>query len=313
MDSRDDHLHRLAEHQHGLVTRAQMDAAGVGRSGRRHRLARGEWEQLSPRVLQRRGAPATSAQAAMAAVLDVGPSSYLSHWSAAAVWGVPGARLAPHHVIVVRPRAPQVSSLATVHRPRHLTDPFAAMLDGLPVVRPELTLLQMAAHLHPGRLARWVDRMWSDGLVSGRSLRRHLGPLMHRGRAGTAAMRQVLDDRPDTYVPPASGLEGRFVEVAREAGLRFRRQVDLGGDEQWCGRVDFLAEDLPLVVEVDSERYHAALVDRAADAAREARLVAAGFTVVRVTDHQVWYDRPAVVRAVLAGRARASARRRSAA
>jgi very-short-patch-repair endonuclease len=81
----------------------------------------------------------------------------------------------------------------------------------------------------------------------------------------------------------------------------WRRQVDLGGAQGWCGRVDFLHEALPVVVEVQSERYHTALLDVAADAARRARLEAAGFLVVEVWDSQLWYARHEVVTRVREG------------
>jgi very-short-patch-repair endonuclease len=62
--------------------------------------------------------------------------------------------------------------------------------------------------------------------------------------------------------------------------------------------VDFLHVDLPLVVEVQSERYHTALLDRAHDAERRARLARGGFQVVEVWDAAIWHDRRAVVRSV---------------
>ena len=50
------------------------------------------------------------------------------------------------------------------------------------------------------------------------------------------------------------------------------------------------------MVEVQSWRYHIALLDAAADARRRARLEAAGFVVVEVWDTDLWH-RPWVVEA----------------
>ncbi len=103
-------------------------------------------------------------------------------------------------------------------------------------------------------------------------------------------MRDLLDALPDGYVPPASNLEARFRSLLAEAGLPpMRSQVDLGDDVHWCGRVDFLAEDVPLVVEVDSDRFHAALVDKEADEKRQAALTRAGFAVIRVDEFDIWH------------------------
>ncbi len=139
-----------------------------------------------------------------------------------------------------------------------------------------------------------VDTAWSMRLVSGPSLHRMLDELAQRGRPGIRVMRQVLRDRPVDYIPPASGLEARLVQILERAGQPpMRRQVDLG-DTLWIGRVDFRDERLPLVVEVQSERFHASHIDTQLDAQRLRRLREAGLTVVEITDVEVWH-RPEVV------------------
>lgn len=304
-------LTELSERQHSLVARRQGQELGLTRAAWRWRTIRPDWDLLSPRVARRTGSPSTPEQRALAAVLDVGPSAYVSHASAAALWGIPGFTVQPVHVIVVRGGRQVPSSLAITHRPRHLPDPFGTELDGIPVVRPALLLLQLAAEVRPARLRRILDRMWDRRLLSGPSVARELAPLMHRGRDGTAPLREVLDGLPTGYVPSASSLEARAEAVLREAGLGpFRRQVDLGDGGRWCGRVDLLHESLPVVVEIDSDKYHAALTDAADDLARDLRLERAGFTVVRVQEAEVWH-RPsaavAKVRAALAGGRRRAA------
>lgn len=290
----DTSLHQLAETQHGLVARRQADALGLGRRSWLRRLEKDGWEPLSDRVARRTGSPPTAAQRALAGVLDAGPSTYLSEDSAATMWDVPGFCLDPIEVMSTRGRAVR-SSLATVHLPRHLPDPFAATLDGVPVVRPALLLLQLSARVHPARLARILDHLWSRRLLSGPSVRAELAPVMHRGRPGTANLRRLLDSLPDDYVPTASALESRFASIISLHDLpRMRRQVDLGDDVRWCGRVDFLAEEFPLVVEVQSDRFHTALGDAASDLERRRRLEAAGFVVVEVDELDIWH-RPNVV------------------
>jgi very-short-patch-repair endonuclease len=117
-------------------------------------------------------------------------------------------------------------------------------------------------------------------------------------------LRDLLDERGDGYVPPASNLEARFASIVAEAGLpEMRRQVDSGGD-RWVGRVDFRDARLPLVVEVQSEAFHTALTDRVADEARLAALRRAGFEVVEVTEAQVWHRPREVVHLEREARAR---------
>lgn len=89
------------------------------------------------------------------------------------------------------------------------------------------------------------------------------------------------------------------------------RQVNVGA-EDWVGRVDFRDPDLPLVVEVNSERYHAALSDGRADAARYAKLRAAGFVVLVFTDDQVWRHPREVLAQVVGARRHLRGRPRAA-
>jgi very-short-patch-repair endonuclease len=187
------------------------------------------------------------------------------------------------------------SALAVVHELRDLPVEHTTVLRGIPVLRPERTVLELCRTEHPARVGRALDDLWRRRLLSGPSLRRIVDSLAVQGRAGITVARHLLDERGDDYVPPASNLEARFADIVARAGLPpMRRQVDCGGC-RWVGRVDFRAVDRPLIVEVQSETYHSSLTDAASDATRLAKLRAAGFTVVEVTDAEVWHDAPSVV------------------
>ena len=90
-----------------------------------------------------------------------------------------------------------------------------------------------------------------------------------------------------------------MIQLLDEAGIRVRRQVDLGGDD-WIGRVDLLVEGTNVVIEIDSARFHTSLLDQERDAQRDAALAAIGLHVVRVTAHQAWNAPTEVVREVRA-------------
>lgn len=307
-------LNQLAATQHGLLTHRQATDLGMTRSAWRHAVASGGWEPVTDRVLRRSGSPNSLDQRLLAAALDAGPSAYLSHQSGGGAWQVPGFAPEPVEVIVLRDGKEVETPLATVHRPRHLPDPFGTTIRGLPVVRPALLLLQLAPLVSPDRLHRCLDHLWSRRLLSGPSVAAELASVMHRGRPGTAVLRELLDSLPPDYVPTASALEGRVDRILRSEGLPpFRRQVDLGDGDRWCGRIDFLDPELPVVLEVDGDAFHQALVDRADDARRQERLEAAGFTVVRVSEHEVWHRADAVVDRVRDARRVAYARRAAAA
>ena len=193
-----------------------------------------------------------------------------------------------------------------VHEVLTLSTDQVTMLDGVPIIRPERLILELCATAHPARAERALDTGWSKALYSGDSLRRIHDELAASGRSGIVLMRDLLAARPPGWTPPASNLEARFMSVAKEACLgQWRRQIDVGSMDHWSGRVDFVARELPLIVEVQSERYHSALTDQTHDAVRHADLEHAGFTVVEVWDTQLWHAKHEAVAAVREGIRRA--------
>jgi very-short-patch-repair endonuclease len=295
MDDVDRFLYDLAELQHGALARRSMYEVGLSRASRRNWVDGGGWEPDGPRVLHRKGAPKSKHYLVMRAVLDAGPGAALSHAAAAAWWGLPGYDLRVLHV--TRPRGITSSPLAfgRLHEVKALRAVDVTVLEGIPVVRPERTILELCGSVHPGRAERALDAAWSKSLLSGRSCRAFLEAMAASGRNGIVLLRQLLEDRPDDYVPPASNLEGRVKDILAGAGLgEWRRQVDTGG-ATWTGRVDFRHAVLPAILEVQSERYHAALTHRADDARRRTQLEVDGFFVAEVWDTDVWYHRADVV------------------
>jgi very-short-patch-repair endonuclease len=288
----------LAERRHGVVAHRELRAVGLSRSQIDHLCRSPRWERRSDEVLVLRGAPRSTAQTVAAAVLDAGPGARLSDRSAAARWGLAGCRLSPLTACTVSP-SQRRSALIKVNRVRRLPDRWCTELDGIPIIRPELLAVRLFALEHPLRAATLTDRLWSLRLLSGPSIASLLDDMGARGRNGIAGLRLYLDERGPGYVPPASNLESRVKQILEAAGIRVRCQVDSGGD-RWTGRVDFRSEEWPVIIEVQSEVHHAALVDRLADEQRLAALRAAGFEVVELWDTTVWSDADAVIRAVQA-------------
>lgn len=163
-------------------------------------------------------------------------------------------------------------------------------LAGLPGVRSE-------------QVERAVDNAWAQRLVSGRTLHSLMAQLQHRRWHGTQVMRSILAERGEAYVPPASNLEARVVRILHQAGEpSLRRQVNCGDEDGWIGRVDFIDDEVPFVLEVQSERFHSSLLDQKADCERIARLEAAGYVVATVTETDVWHRPSRVLKIVRDGR-----------
>jgi len=281
-----------AEQQHGLVSRRQVLDA-LGSSSAVYKLFRSSgWEPVTPRVLRRIGVPRTDGQRALAVVLDAPGDAVLSHFSAASWWGLTGCSLTPLTIATASDDRRR-TELGVTHRVSQLPKRWVATHEGVPIVRPEFLALQLCAICSEQRAGRLVDHLWSERLLSGATINRFLDDLGERGRNGTAGLRRYLKPRGVDYTPPASGLESRVMELLNDADIPVRPQVNSGG-EQWTGRVDFRHEISPLIVEVQSEKYHASLTNKADDERRIEALEADGFTVVEVTDADVW-QRPGYV------------------
>jgi len=159
------------------------------------------------------------------------------------------------------------------------------------------------------RVARAIDNSLNRGLVDLEVLRVVTIEMVARGRKGSALMRKLLTARGAGYIPPASGLEATFLAGWVAAGHPpLRREVDSGGDH-WVGRVDLRDEVVPLIVEIDSEIHHTALLDVESDEKRDEELPEAGFEIERVTEYEIRHDLDAAVERVAKRRAELLARR----
>jgi very-short-patch-repair endonuclease len=317
----DSALRRLAEQQHGVVSVEQASRLGFGKDTRRVLVDGRRWERRSGLVYRLVGSTDTERQRLMEAVLSAGPGAALSGETAAAFWGVRGAVIEPIQVVRPRDHADR-GGRGTRHEPTLLPLTHVVELEGIPVVTPARALFDVAGSQKRGaELQWWVDRVErlinnaiTDRLVDGASLHAMLREIAQRGRPGIRVMRQILTKIGPDYVAPASGLETRIVQLCERVGLSpLRRQVNLGDGERWIGRVDFVAPDVPFVLEAQSERFHTSDLDRQLDGTRIARLEAAGYVVGQVWDEDIWYRPDKVIGTILEGTRKAATRLRTSA
>ncbi|MGH2988120.1 MAG: type IV toxin-antitoxin system AbiEi family antitoxin domain-containing protein [Solirubrobacterales bacterium] len=283
----------LAERQHGVVTRAQLLAAGIGPHRVKHRLARGRLHPIH-RGVYAVGRPRLTRHGLwMAAVLACGPSAVLSHESAAALWGLrPQGR--PEIEVSVRTGRARTRRRIVVHRRANLGARDVTVRDRIPVTTPICTLVDIALALDREELEAAINAADRRELVGPDRLRRALNELPRR--PGVANLREALDRR--TFTLTDSALERRFLPLARDAGLG----QPLTGVRLNGFKVDFYWPDLGLVVETDGLRYHRTPAQQATDRLRDQAHTAAGLTSLRFTHAQVRYQ-PGHVRSTLAATA----------
>jgi hypothetical protein len=182
-------------------------------------------------------------------------------------------------------------------------------VDGLRVTTVARTIFDLAGEPHhPWTFRsevlleahkRHTARIFNEGLrINGTTMPEMMRVLAGHGRrglAGTRIMRQLVAEFGRDYVPTESDKEDLFLEVVRSAGLPDpEQQVDMSDREGWIGRVDFLYRHHRLVIEIDGPDHDTPL-QREADAERDARLEAEGWTVLRIRWSDLYADPEGVI------------------
>jgi very-short-patch-repair endonuclease len=294
----DEILQALSEAQHGVFTTAHAIGRGVSLRQLKRRRESGRLVWLSPIVLHWRGAPLTDAARILAAVFDAGPDAAASHWTAAQLWGLPVTPSPGVHVVAPGRAARAGGHLAILHEPRGPLIDHCSEIDGIAVTTPARVLLDIAnlRGVHRDRLERLTDATLARGLTTLPRLQRTLDDVAVRGRRGVVVMRELVRARVKGLKPTESGLEFRFHQLAKFAALSgFERQVDVGDDHDWIGRVDFLHRRFQLIVECDTALHHGSLFDQRRDEERRARYEATGWRVEVFTDIDLFYRRDEVI------------------
>lgn len=271
---------QLAARQHGVVSRRQLLRAGISSAVIEHRVMTGRLHGLHRGVylVGPLYAPHTRE---MAALLACGEHAALCARTAAVVW-----RIEPHGgdgsalEILVTHGHPCGRTGIRVHRMRSVRTDEITVHDGLRITTPARTLLDLAAAAEPGEIERAVAGAIYERLATVPQLVTLAG--LHPCLPGARRLRAVLDEaRPPTLT--RSEAEGRFLDLVRRA--RLDPPLTNTGVEGF--EVDFLWPDHRLVVEVDGRAFHSSPRDFERDRRRDARLIAAGLSVMRVTWKQI--------------------------
>ena len=90
----------LFREQFGVATRSQLRNLGVTPKVEAAKVASGEWDRPTARVVRESGSARSPAQGLMIALLEAGPAAVVSHQSAAWLWGV--MPVPARHAVTVR-------------------------------------------------------------------------------------------------------------------------------------------------------------------------------------------------------------------
>jgi predicted transcriptional regulator of viral defense system len=293
---------RLAARQHGVISVRQLRALGLDRywvrrrveSGLLHRMYLGVYAVGVPRVSFR--------GRYLAAVMACGPDAWLSHRSAADLWGLrPNASRLEVTVPEKREGPPGVQ----VHRTRVLAPQDFTVHDGIPVTSVARTLLDLSAVVKAPDLATAIDRAERSRIFDLTAIVDVLDRA--KGRRGAQALRRAIA----AYEPSTqkSLPERRFKALLKTAPdvppPAFNAAVE---GEQATHEVDAFWADQSLAIRLDGFEFHRTRRDRERDAASDADLELAGHRVMRFTWDDVGVHGERTLRRLrLAGGCRAAA------
>jgi predicted transcriptional regulator of viral defense system len=272
-------IDELAARQHGVVSRRQLLAAGVGAEAIRHRV-----EVRRLRTVHR-GVYAIGHRLAvegvfLAAVMACGKGAVLSHRAAAAHQDLMQAAAGPVDVTVPRGGRGRRSGIR-VHGTRSLEPDEVQVRRGIPCTTWARTVVDLAGGHSRQQLKRVLEQSQILRAFDLRALQQAMAP----GREGSATLRALMDELFDEPPATRSELERRFLELVNEADL----PVPIVNGRIGAYEVDFHWPEQKLIVETDGRRAHDTAIAFERDR-RRLDLERAGWHVIRLSWRQLNHE-----------------------
>jgi hypothetical protein len=261
-----------------VVTTAQLVNAGLGRSAISKRAANKRLHRRHAGVYAV-GQPRLSQQGEwMAAVLACGPGSYLASLSAAVHMKIWRRRVTG--IAVLAPRGRRTPRGVQARRYRRLDAQDVTRRDGIPVTTVPRTLVDLSDVLTPHQLANVIHEAAFRKLFDERVVRVAIDRA--NGRHNLHVLSKALELNAAGSAGTKSELEDRFLALTSKSGLPEPLVNTQIGDRE----IDFHWPSLNLIVEVDGPGHTRPRTKRD-DVQRDARLTAAGHTVLRLEEHEI--------------------------
>ena len=221
----------------------------------------------------------------MASVLAAYPS-VASHWSAAWLWGLLQSRPGTLHVTCPRTRH---SKRPFVTHTADLPAADRAVREGIPVTSLPRTILDISVDSWPKTVGRHIERADELKVFDLREMWELLD--RSKGHQGAAKVRGALDAyRPERQYT-RSGLERRFLELVREAGIpEPAMNYFVAGHE-----IDAYWVSQRFGVELDVYETHGSPLSFEDDRVRDDELLLAGIETTRVTGPRLDREADAVI------------------
>jgi very-short-patch-repair endonuclease len=277
----DRRLAEVAARQHSIFTRLDAEHAGLKRGQIDRRVAT-SWQCLYDGVYRVAGVPPTWRGDLLAACLAASAPAAISHRSGGALYELPGGRENLVELTCRRWLRTQNPGLV-VHEQTRIDEQDIGEVDGIPVMKAELVVLQLAGLLPRLRYVEAViQAARRKRLITFASTKAMFDRHARRGVHGVQVTRAVLDAWDPDKQPTESEMESLLLQVLSDGGLGgvVPQHEILDRNGVFVARVDAALPGMRIAIEYDSVQEHSDEFQLTRDARRRNRIVAAGWRVL---------------------------------
>ena len=286
------------------------DARDAGLSEKQIKLRRAElWTPKHRGIFVVPGAALTTRGLIRAACMAGAPNAAASHRAGAAFYEVPGGNHTLAEINGPRHLRTACSGII-VHETKRIDPGDIRVVGGIPVMRPERVLIELASiYKSPKFIETVLHAMMRKKLVTIDSTVGVFKRLARRGRPGIAVTRAVLERFDASLALTESPPETKLLHILRNAGLgRVVPQMKVYDKHgNFVARVDIGLPDLRATVEYDSDQEHGDLISIERDNDRRNRVFAAEWTPFVARRRDLATDCVALIAAIKAHARRESA------
>lgn len=276
--------------QHGVISRAQVLAAGLSSAAIGRRLDSGQWEAVHRGVYRHRAVPETWESRLLAAVF--GTDGVASHRSAARLHGLDGFGAWRPEVTIANRRRRRPEGVI-VHRSTQFSLRDEVVVASIPCTSVDRTILDLGAVLRLPLLERAAESALRMRSTTWPRLHEVLQQHSRRGRDGCGVLRALLEAR---YGDPVIPLSQWGREVAQRSAqsqlppceVEYRVTDEMG---RLVLQVDLAFPRHRVAIELDSVTHH---LDRSSwerDRRVRNELRRLGWVVIEITWRE-WTARP---------------------
>jgi very-short-patch-repair endonuclease len=275
----DQELAAFAAGHHSVFTKKDAWDAGLSH-GQIDRRVADVWVHVHDGVYRMPGVKPTWKGFLLAACRAATDPSAISHRSAGGIYEFPGGSTELIELTCARWLRPRRSGVI-VHESSRIDERDIQELDGLPIMRPERVVLELAGlRPSPRYIEAVIHAARRKRLITYESTLEVFNRHARRGVRGVQALRSALEQWDPAQRPTDSDMETWLLQMLRDRGCpEATTQFEvLDRHGLFVARVDAALPEWRIAIEYDSKQEHSDEFQIEHDARRRNRIIAAGYS-----------------------------------